>query len=755
MNGHAQPNLPGLTQGNLETAPNYSEPHYVSLEDNKNQEIDNPLAHLPPPEIRRGARKFARRHFAGEGLADLFEKAALVARDPLNFRSVPRLTRKECNVLARESTTSFWSQSKALRITIVALGLSAVVQGWIQTNMNGSNLAWPAQFGLAYPDGTLKGTRETWIFASVNAITYLAAGVCGCWLSDPLNEFVYGRRGAIFLSAIFCFASVIGGACTHSWKQLFACRFLLGIGMGTKASVTPIWGAEVSPAHLRGSLVMNWQLLDTVGIFFGFSSNLVVSRIGPLSWRFQFASAFLPTIPLMALVFVCPESPRFLLKRGRYREAYQSLLQLREIPLQAAKELYYMNCQIQAETKLISSRTTEIEMGPISDPADDVNEAEDDHDSDSSVMNNSGSDSVWRGLVQFFKDFRIRGDQNTLDPFQREVQQTSYWTRFAQLFRNRRTRRATVAAAVVMTAQQLCGVNVLVFYSSTFFRDYNSTSGPPTNKEIMRALWLSWGIGLANFLFTFPTYYFIDKRGRRFLLLLGFPAMAISMLIACLSFNIHPSGLRDGFIILFIFAFFFFYSWSEGPVAFAYSSEVFPLLNREVGMSFAVFCNLFGAGILTLFVPSLTKALGNNHHQDPTGQSRTLAIFAGLNIFALILIFFFVPETAGATLGKEEGSLNYISLEELNYIFSVRTRKHMAYQVKTVVPWAWKYYIRRREEDRRQDSPEQLYNWVRSQEEQQRRRQPRQARERISQEERRLGGTSIGGLDGSPGISRG
>ena len=140
-----------------------------------------------------------------------------------------------------------------------------------------------------------------------------------------------------------------------------------------------------------------------------------------------------------------------------------------------------MNCQIQAETRLISSRTTAIEMGPISDPADDVNEAEDDHDSASSVMNNSDSDSVsetrrpppwwekvWRGLVQFFKDFRIPGDQNSLDPFQREVQQTSYWTRFAQLFRNRRTRRATVAAAVVMTAQQLCGVSILFSLSLLF-----------------------------------------------------------------------------------------------------------------------------------------------------------------------------------------------------------------------------------------------------------------------------------------------
>jgi len=120
-----------------------------------------------------------------------------------------------------------------------------------------------------------------------------------------------------------------------------------------------------------------------------------------------------------------------------------------------------MNCQIQAETELIASRTTEIEMGSISDPSDDVNEAEDDHDSASSATNNSGSGSVWRSLVQFFKDFRIRGDQNTFDPFQRKVQQTSYWTRFAQLFWNKRTRRATVAAAVVMTAQQLCGVSVL------------------------------------------------------------------------------------------------------------------------------------------------------------------------------------------------------------------------------------------------------------------------------------------------------
>jgi hypothetical protein len=66
-------------------------------------------------------------------------------------------------------------------------------------------------------------------------------------------------------------------------------------------------------------------------------------------------------------------------------------------------------------------------------------------------------------------------------------------------------------------------------------------------------------------------------------------------------------------------------------------------------------------------------------------------------------------------LGTEGGNLNYISLEELNYIFGVRTGKHIEYQVKTVVPWAWKYYLRRRPEDRQRRSPELLYTWVRSQ----------------------------------------
>lgn len=87
----------------------------------------------------------------------------------------------------------------------------------------------------------------------------------GCWCSHPLNHHC-GRRGAVFISAIFCFFSVIGSAVTQNWPQLLGCRILLGVGMGVKASTIPVFAAETSPASIRGSLVMGWQLWVAFGI---------------------------------------------------------------------------------------------------------------------------------------------------------------------------------------------------------------------------------------------------------------------------------------------------------------------------------------------------------------------------------------------------------------------------------------------------------------------------------------------------------
>lgn len=155
-------------------------------------------------------------------------------------------------------------------------------------------------------------TRDTFIVGLVNAAPYLASAVIGCWLSDPLN-IIAGRKGTIFVAGIFCFLPVLGSALSQTWEQLFACRFLLGLGMGLKGSTVPIFAAENSPAAIRGALVMSWQLWTALGIFLGTCANLAMVNVGKYAWRYQLGSALIPAIPLLILIPFCPESPRWLI----------------------------------------------------------------------------------------------------------------------------------------------------------------------------------------------------------------------------------------------------------------------------------------------------------------------------------------------------------------------------------------------------------------------------------------------------------
>jgi MFS family permease len=167
--------------------------------------------------------------------------------------------------------------------------------------------------------------------------------------------------------------------------------------------------------------------------------------------------------------------------------------------------------------------------------------------------------------------------------------------------------------------------------------------------------------------------YTIDTYGRRALLLFTFPQMCWTLLAAGFSFWIPlTSRAHLGLIAFFIYLFAAFYSPGEGPVPFTYSAEVFPLSHREVGMTWAVATNNFWAAALSLSLPYMLTAF--------TDQG-TFGFYAGLNLVAFVLIFLFMPET------KQR------SLEELDYVFAVTTRRHAQYQLTEVLPWFIKRYI--------------------------------------------------------------
>ncbi|KAI9775686.1 MAG: hypothetical protein M1839_000953 [Geoglossum umbratile] len=577
-------------------APPSSHRASVSLSKNTSGLIPNPLHDIPRDTLLANVDEFAREHNMTDMLP-LLRKGALVAQDPAGFETIEELEPAERSAL-REEITHKWRQPWALYFTVITCSVGAAVQGWDQTGSNGANLLFPQDFGIPdTPKGVPNEARNSWLIGLVNAAPYISSAFLGCWISDPLNRY-FGRRGTIFVSAVFCLFSVIGSGVSQSWQQLLVTRLLLGIGMGCKASTVPIFAAENVPATIRGGLVMCWQMWTAFGIFLGFAANLAVYRVGKVAWRLQFGSAFIPAVPLVIGIYFCPESPRWYIKQGRYEKAYKSLCRLRNTPLQAARDLYYIHAVLVAESK-------------------------------------------------------IAGDVG------------NYFTRFIELFTIPRVRRATLASWTVMIAQQMCGINIIAFYSSTIFVNAGASA--------KNALLASFGFGLVNFVFAWPAVWTIDTYGRRTLLLFTFPQMAWTLLAAGFCFYIpegNPAHL--GMIAMFVFLFAAFYSPGEGPVPYTYSAEVFPLSHREVGMSWAVATCLFWAAVLSITFPRMLGAL------KPQGA---FGFYAGLNITAFVLIFLFVPETKQRTL------------EELDYIFAVPTRTHMRYQLFVALPWWIKRYI--------------------------------------------------------------
>jgi len=238
-----------------------------------------------------------------------------------------------------------------------------------------------------------------------------------------------------------------------------------------------------------------------------------------------------------------------------------------------------------------------------------------------------------------------------------------------EIFTVPRNRRAMQASEIVMFMQQFCGVNVIVYYSSQIFVDSNFSQ--------KSALAASLGFGIINFVFAIPAIYTIDTFGRRNLLLTTFPLMAFFLLFTGLCFLIPDDTAhtaRLALITLGIYLYGVCYSPGEGPVPFTYSAEAYPLYIRSYGMSLATATTWLFNFVLGLTFPLLTVAF------------TTLGAFcyyAAWNVVGWWLILLFVPETKGKTL------------EELDQVFSVPSRKHAAYGLRQIPYFIGRYILRR------------------------------------------------------------
>ncbi len=196
-------------------------------------------------------------------------------------------------------------------------------------------------FDIAVINGALVFLRAQ--FALTELQTEIAAGAlllgcaAGASIAGPLSDRLGRRRILMAAAALFALSS-LGAALPRNLDQFIAARLAAGVATGIASMLAPLYIAENSPSRIRGRLVTFNQWAIVTGILAAYLVNWTLSGLGPQSWRWMFAAAALPAVVFwIGLVFV-PESPRWLVKQQRDREALAVLARL-EGDAQAAQAL--------------------------------------------------------------------------------------------------------------------------------------------------------------------------------------------------------------------------------------------------------------------------------------------------------------------------------------------------------------------------------------------------------------------------------
>ena len=190
--------------------------------------------------------------------------------------------------------------------------------------------------------------------------------------------------------------------------------------------------------------------------------------------------------------------------------------------------------------------------------------------------------------------------------------------------------------------QQITGINTVIYYAPTIIE------GAGIKSNAVSILGTT-GIGFINFLFTIIGMHFIDRAGRRPLLLISLLGMAISLAGLALAFQLPELRQSLGIaVIIILMAYVAAFAIGLGPVFWLLISEIYPDNIRAKAGSVATIANWGSNFIVALVFPILVGAIG---------QGNSFWVFAVLTLLAIVFVYFLVPETKGRSLDQIQQEL--------------------------------------------------------------------------------------------------
>lgn len=203
----------------------------------------------------------------------------------------------------------------------------------------------------------------------------------------------------------------------------------------------------------------------------------------------------------------------------------------------------------------------------------------------------------------------------------------------------RQNARPILLAFCFALFNQLSGINAIIYYAPRVFE----MAGLGAQGSLLSTV----GIGLINFIFTLVAINFIDKVGRRKLMLIGSVGLIASLALVSQAFY---TGQTTGFAItIYLMSFIAFFAFSQGAVIWVFISEIFPNDVRAKGQTFGSLTHWVMAAIITFCFPALTELLGGGG---------TFLVFAVFMLLQLIYVLRFMPETKGRSLEDMGQTIN-------------------------------------------------------------------------------------------------
>ncbi|KAH7043174.1 putative MFS quinate transporter [Macrophomina phaseolina] len=440
-------------------------------------------------------------------------------------------------------------------------------------------------FKQSFSDATSDSAKLGWLTSVLQLGGWVGS------LSSGVFAQVFSRKHTMFVGALWVVLGSFLAAGAQNIAYLYAGRLFTGLGVGTLSAIGPLYNAELSPPEMRGFIIALQQLTTTIGIMLAYWVAYGSNYIGGtgegqsnFAWRLPMIIQGVPAVCLAVGILFMPFSPRLLAAKGRDDEAVKTISYLRNLP---------------EDNFLVRAEFLEIKAD-----------------------------------VEF--------EKRTFDKLFPTFSANSVWRReFAQysgLIRNKDAFKRVSLASLVMFFQQWTGIDSIIYYAPIIFQSLGLTSS--TSSLLATGV-----IGIINVATTIPAIIYIDKIGRKPLMMVGSVGMCIceaviAIIVAKCGHDWTQYAAAGWAAVVFVWFYIINFAYSWGPGSWILIAEIFPLSIRAKGTSIGASANWMNNFIIAFIVPPMLDGIGWG----------TYLFFAVWSLLGGIFIWLCMPETKGKTL---------------------------------------------------------------------------------------------------------